>query len=72
MRFLDTRNCKPDFALLVRVFLLWVVYNWRIEKQLSDKAMEKFPDYKTVSVSMLKECQMATRMKLMEIIRATS
>jgi len=51
---------------------LWVVYNWRIEKQLSDKAMEKFPDYKTVSVSMLKECQMATRMKLMEIIRATS
>jgi len=48
------------------------VYNWRIEKQLSGKAMEKFPDYKTVSVSMLKECQMATRMKLMEIIRATA
>ena len=73
-----------------------------MEKQLSGKAMEKFPDYKTVSVSMkrngtkestcgdcgiistvrkdmtlimgsmLKECQMATRMKLMGIIRATA
>jgi hypothetical protein len=52
------------FALLVRVFLLWVVYNWRMEKQLSGKAMEKFPDYKTVSVSSV--------MKLMEVIRATA
>ena len=41
-------------------------------KQLSGKAMEKFPAYKTVSVSILKEYQMATRMKLMEIIRATA
>jgi ParB-like chromosome segregation protein Spo0J len=41
------------FALLVRVFLLWVVYNWRMEKQLSGKAMKKFPDYKTVLVSSL-------------------
>ena len=49
-----------------------MVYNWYMEKQISGKAMEKFPDYKTVSVSMLKECQMATRMKLMEIIRATA
>jgi hypothetical protein len=55
---------QPDFALLVRVFLLWVVYNWRMEKQLSGKAMEKFPDYKTVSVSSV--------MKLMEVIRATA
>jgi len=53
-----------------------------MEKQLSGKAMEKFPDYKTVSVSMKRngtkestcgDCGIiSTVRKLMEVTRATA
>jgi hypothetical protein len=56
---LQTRLCP----LTQRVFLLWVVYNWRMEIHRG-KQMKEFPAYKTVSVSSV--------MKLMEVIRATA
>ena len=53
MHFPGVRIINRTWLLPGSLFFCVMVYNWCMEKQLSGKAMEKFPDYKTVSVSSL-------------------